>query len=469
MKGLMVFLLLMAIFIIAPILANYGEWIIPNGVTGNFKAYGTKQVTILNEKLDIVLLTSRVKVRVQYIMKNTGKAVKVRAGFPTIIPYYEKSDLKKQRISVADYIKKYNKYSIKVNGGLIKSKFRKDKNIQLSGHGIEGFFKTLPSDNKFRNLTLNLGWFVSTIRFKSGEKKTITINYETSYLSQIGSTSGVRNSYSPEYFYYFLSTGATWKGPIKKGQVTIRTLAVNANKLSLKPRKNFIRRGNIFYWNFFNLEPSKKHDIVIGLNNPYISNQKGNWSYNNVVNGRKRSYKIKHFYTKFNGQFYLNFFPAKVKASSNLKSYKKITYEATHVKDGFKDTAWVEGKPGSGIGEYVVCTLEKPTKLAYIAFIPGYSQSEKLYFENNRLRTAKVIINNHYKVTKLFIDDYSSYPSAHPKAYQYIDVSHYKKKIKTIKIIITSVYRGSKYNDTAISEIILLKKIKQNQMYGRGR
>lgn len=82
-------------------------------------------------------------------------------------------------------------------------------------------------------------------------------------------------------------------------------------------------------------------------------------------------------------------------SSSNLKGYK-----VNSLYDKSIDTAWVEGKNGNGIGEWVTLQLwatketvtSTPFTMEEFAMIPGYAKSDKTWEENNRIKTALLII-----------------------------------------------------------------------------
>src|SRR3990172_9991189 len=53
--------------------------------SGNFEALGTTQVELVNEDLRIDLFKDHADVTVEYLFRNTGNDVAVRAGFPNIL------------------------------------------------------------------------------------------------------------------------------------------------------------------------------------------------------------------------------------------------------------------------------------------------------------------------------------------------------------------------------------------------
>ena len=144
-----------------------------------------------------------------------------------------------------------------------------------------------------------------------------------------------------------------------------------------------------------------------------------------------------------------------VTSSSNLKE-KNIEYKAEFATDGNYETAWVEGVEGNGIGEWIQLTatwgadegeiLDQKGTVLGMAIANGYTKTEKLYYENNRVAKVRLEFSDGTSSDEYLIEGrigFSSIGLAIPVKTQYI------------KIIIQDVFEGSKYRDTAISEIIM--------------
>lgn len=150
------------------------------------------------------------------------------------------------------------------------------------------------------------------------------------------------------------------------------------------------------------------------------------------------------------------------------KGKSKELYLPRKAIDNNINTAWVEGKDDEGIGEYLIIDLDMGIANV-MKIMPGFAMNETLYKANNRpkdiniiffrstrghlekiknvkdIRNCKVIydINFHLNDVRAFqeikLPDYSNYRYKYPGIF--------------MAIIIDSVYRGSKHNDTCISEI----------------
>lgn len=417
MKKLLPLILLgLTAFLIIPGYANWGGGETGNLGTGNFRAFGTHQVELVKELLNIELYSDTVQVSVEYIFHNTGEAVTVKAGFPSLAgTIYD--DQKNQN---PESLEIYN-YQIKENGQELPYDYESGGKVTWTKiWDPDEMAETYPS----------IYWLVSTVDFKKDESKTILITYNSNYERY---SEGVSDDtdYGSQNFYYFLSTGAAWKGPIQSGTVTIDPVAVNPEQLSIKPNGRFKKDGRLYTWSFSNLKPSLEDNISIDLNNDY---------------------SVKTFYLENGGmvqylvdgkKYYFDFKNYKVAASSTLQGG---SYGAQNVLDDDPATAWIEGAKGDGVGESLLLTLNKPTKVSQVGIMGGYGKSKNIYFANNRVAELKVVINDSYTITRSLYD---------AMTLQFLDVGNYSKEVKTIKLMITKIYKGTKYDDTCISEIVI--------------
>ncbi len=138
-----------------------------------------------------------------------------------------------------------------------------------------------------------------------------------------------------------------------------------------------------------------------------------------------------------------------VKSSSSLNSEKGIKYHAKNANDLSYRTAWVEGKPDEGIGEYLEYYFKNNSpRITEIIISNGYMKSETAWKNNNRVKKLKLIING-----KLFgilnLEDSKS-----DQTFELGTFGHNKNGTDLIlRFEIVEVYKGDKFNDTAITEI----------------
>lgn len=159
-------------------------------------------------------------------------------------------------------------------------------------------------------------------------------------------------------------------------------------------------------------------------------------------------------------------------------------YGPSKAFDGQLDTAWSEGVPGDGIGEVLIADLspEKPLKI-----FTGYARSKDLWLKNNRPRNIKIFIlksiktssnqEDSYPIDITVIDEqyatlkdvfdwqplpvekskitFENREKSQDEKYSKKERDEYweKRENYMIGIQILSVYTGTKYQDTLISEI----------------
>lgn len=147
-----------------------------------------------------------------------------------------------------------------------------------------------------------------------------------------------------------------------------------------------------------------------------------------------------------------------VDASSTLRADGYINYSSLNLNDMSRNNSWVEGVDGDGIGEYVELTKQficfdgdkDGGSLGEICIVTGYAQNEKLWNENNRVKTLLMYLNGKpYKYIELT-------DTINPQYFYVWDEGEYGMEIEPsqeikLKFEIVDIYKGTKYNDTAIT------------------
>ena len=136
--------------------------------------------------------------------------------------------------------------------------------------------------------------------------------------------------------------------------------------------------------------------------------------------------------------------PYKVTASSQLKSQGNNSYNAENAHDLNYKHAWVEGKKGYGIGEYLLYHFQGSAPITEIIVVNGYVKSYKSWKYNSRVKKLKVYINDK-PFAILNLQD--------KIAEQSFKVEPLQGAEWTMKFEIMEVYKGDKYDDVVISEI----------------
>jgi hypothetical protein len=144
-----------------------------------------------------------------------------------------------------------------------------------------------------------------------------------------------------------------------------------------------------------------------------------------------------------------------VRGSSALPASEGKYYDASRVHDYNLDTAWIEGAKGDGIGEYVEYTLrvttdKHPDDAAVMGLMVfnGYRKNRDLWQKNNRIKRLRLSVNGKSYGVVTLADSY---------AYQRVKIGSIKLPPHTqtlvLRFTIESVYPGTKYNDTALTEL----------------
>lgn len=133
-----------------------------------------------------------------------------------------------------------------------------------------------------------------------------------------------------------------------------------------------------------------------------------------------------------------------VTASSALNEFE-MTHSPSLVMDGDTTTGWVEGAEGQGEGEMITFTLSAQRQISGFSIYNGYQKSDDLYHKNSRPSRITV-----------FTPGGESY-SFDLEDSMGMQTFRFSEPLtsSSISFRIDSVYAGSKYKDTVISEIAL--------------
>jgi hypothetical protein len=250
------------------------------------------------------------------------------------------------------------------------------------------------------------------VNFRDGETKHIKDSFKQNYVSGRGGSVS---------FYYVLTTGSLWKDKINSIELYVHTenapSTYNMAKASFNGETRSLEK---FVQTYTDIEPI--NDLFFTAN-------------------IYRDFDVKE-------------------ASSVLNPNGKINYDPGNVKDNNKSTAWVEGVNGYGIGEKIKFT----TNISYnygtileldsIGIINGYAKSLITFNENSRvkrliIRASMESAFDYEEGDKPLIFVFTLKDT--PKM-QYL---RFKTPVNAteIEFEIADVFKGSKYPDTAISEI----------------
>lgn len=131
--------------------------------------------------------------------------------------------------------------------------------------------------------------------------------------------------------------------------------------------------------------------------------------------------------------------------SSVLPPQYGFNYRPKNLFDGKYDTAWVPNtsKATDGIGESLVIDFGPGKTFRGLEMLNGYHKNESIFLKNNRVRQIEITL-----------------PVGEPQVFEIADgpdpmsfTLPESVTVPWVRLRILSVHNGSKYHDTAISEI----------------
>jgi hypothetical protein len=348
-----------------PLRGNWGGEAGGSVATGTFKAQGTDQVEMLKENLIIRLYRDRAKVEVDYLLHNVGRAIEVKAGFPSLGLDIE-----------GEKHREIENYTIIVGGQGVAYAREKGDPAPFKSVYWKELMEVLPAPpGEDGAASMLLEWLVSTVHFGRGESKRIHISYESLYAHSEGGYSDDA-TYNDDRFHYLLSTGAAWKGPIREGSVTIQAVTVDGGKLIVLPGGRFQKTADGLVWEFHNLKPSIQDNIEINLDDHLSSI----FDYTNesTDEGAGRSYVAE------GGKYYFD--------SHNYVPHAAIGqqgYPAANVRDYDSKTEWRTAH-SPGLGETLALEIKPAAHIDQIGIIPGCGSDKAEWYSHSRIRELEV-------------------------------------------------------------------------------
>lgn len=132
----------------------------------------------------------------------------------------------------------------------------------------------------------------------------------------------------------------------------------------------------------------------------------------------------------------------KSKASSVIKQQEGVSNLPEYLFDGDIQTNWQEGTAGNGIGEYVSYEFKEVFTVNAMSFQLGNWKTKEYYYGNNRPKTLTIAMGEQ-SWTVTFPDEWVEFGLK------------FSSPVRTdnLKMTIDDVYKGSKWNDTVITDI----------------
>ncbi len=135
-----------------------------------------------------------------------------------------------------------------------------------------------------------------------------------------------------------------------------------------------------------------------------------------------------------------------VSASSEYPETEGVSYEAKYASDGKIGNVWIEGGPGSGLGEHVEFDLGGAQSVTGFRIWNGNWYSPDFWERHNRIKEIEAIFSDGTKQTFTLKDQMVPETVMFPKAVT----------TTTLRLKIKSIYGGSTFPETAISEVQIL-------------
>lgn len=143
-----------------------------------------------------------------------------------------------------------------------------------------------------------------------------------------------------------------------------------------------------------------------------------------------------------------------VSASSFLSEKSGLEHSAQFAHDFKLSTVWAEGTRGDGVGEsldFTFRTTAEDTKnlsVTSITILPGYQASKRLFFQNGRPRTLRLLYDDRPVALLVLQDVMGSQTFDIPK------LALARPSTHRIKLQILDIFPGRKFRDTCITDVI---------------
>lgn len=148
---------------------------------------------------------------------------------------------------------------------------------------------------------------------------------------------------------------------------------------------------------------------------------------------------------------------ASVETSSELPPSDNKTYSGDNLVDGSLETVWAEGVPGTGVGESVTLHLDKKQPVYGLIITNGYVASYDLYTKNGMLTAVSVDFGGktvEADIPEGYGDESFSQEDLAACNRSKIELDE-PVVTDTVTVTITGAKKGTKYDDTCVTEMYL--------------
>ncbi len=376
------------------------------------------------------------EIKVLYTFKNTtNEKVNVQMGFPEQCEYGD--------CGTNIYNEKIQDFKIFENFQEIPVEYKKSE-VEASEE----------NDWKTSN------WYISELTFEPNEKKSIQNTY---WIIPSMYKAGSR------WINYTLETGASWKNSIGTVDIYVTMhdgLSIyDVSEINLEGYK-FNREENRIEWNLEDLEPGEDENLSVSYTDNTVPDPLRNM-YCLETPEVEELYRVYSHFKENDGYG----------GSSFLKADEKYSYYPCLTQDNDPTTAWVEGKDDDGKGEWIELDQGQSEVFYGIRIFNGYGSDKDTWQKNNRVKKAKITFEKNLAVPPAEEEINDEAFIQHTEILNFEDTFGYQDIYFTqpvarggdpssdggaafISLEILETYAGSKFNDTAISEVRLLGLIK---------
>lgn len=196
-------------------------------------------ISMVAEKVQIVLGAKKVTVKATFDLKNEEGAVTAVIGYPR--GRFEKS---------------LNDFTVTVDGKPVKVSSQAGQKGTNPRLGMSPRKKGGPVKPAYQFAGSYPEWKTFNVRFAAGQKRKLVVTYNVAPAELNTADNGKVLAY-----VYTLKTGANWKGKIKKAEIHVN-LAGGVKTVTVTPNPHSVRTagGNLF-WRYKDFKPT--HDIEI--------------------------------------------------------------------------------------------------------------------------------------------------------------------------------------------------------------
>ena len=391
------------------------------GATGHLVPVRKSRIALESERLEVRLFGETANVAVEYQLANRGGAESVTYGFPIdAIGHYP------ENAGVVGY---------EITDGSRRLDVRKV--IHERADGVQ-----MMTEFSYEEAVRD--WYFSGLQFARGEHKTLAVSYG---LTTFGTRSGTSKSFlwvrSKNTLRYTFRPAQTWgdgRVPTLRIELDVRALRAKQVPLTVVSPPGAVERDGVFVWDLKDVDLHKFPDLVVRYDLGPVAEE-------DEIRPKRLDRKMIQ----------------SIRASSTLPSAPHTTYGVENLLDGRSDTAWIEGQDGPGKGAWIEITFKPGAMIKGIGVLNGYTKSPAALAENGYVRKLRVHIPALQEGEQWSekVELKAPQPLSARKDWRISDLQWAydggdgAMELKKVRLTILDAVPGTKFSDTAISEIFI--------------